>query len=165
KPIKRDTATVSRDKLQFARVLVDMPITQKLPDQVAFVNENSEMVQVPISYEWRPNICEKCKMVGHLTADCKYGKTKRVWVQKTQPVKQQSVPIEKSTQEVDQEGFQRSLRPIRVRVTNPDPTTLNNQFQMLNHVDHSVCSTTEMEGDVDTEDVSPGGGNSSKSYG
>ncbi|XP_056689967.1 uncharacterized protein [Spinacia oleracea] len=133
KPIKRDTATVSRDKLQFARVLVDIHIKQKLPDHVAFVNEHSEMVQVPISYEWRPNICEKCKM-------------------KTQPVQKQSVPMETSIPEIDQEGFQRSLRPIKVRPTNPEPTSTTNQFQMLNDDDHSVCSTTEMERDIDTED-------------
>ena len=82
KPIKRDAATVSRDKLQYARVLVDMPITQKLPDQVSFMNEHSELVQVPITYEWRPTVCDNCKLVGHSTIECRKGKTKRIWVQK-----------------------------------------------------------------------------------
>jgi hypothetical protein len=87
KPIKRDAATVSRDKLQYARVLVDMPITQKLPDQVSFMNEHSELVQVPITYEWRPTVCDNCKLVGHSTIECRKGKTKRIWVQKKQQVR------------------------------------------------------------------------------
>lgn len=163
KPIKRDAATVSRDKLQYARVLVDMPITQKLPDQVSFMNEHSELVQVPITYEWRPTVCDNCKLVGHSTIECRKGKTKRIWVQKKQQVQNHTEVV---APEVDQEGFQRTLRPIRVRPTNLVPTPVVNSFQMLNDDGgHSACSTAELDREDDIEEGSTGRGNSSKSYG
>ncbi|XP_056688226.1 uncharacterized protein [Spinacia oleracea] len=163
KPIKRDAATVSRDKLQYARVLVDMPLTQKLPDQVTFMNEHGELVQVPITYEWKLTICDNCKLVGHLAAECKKGKSKRIWVQKKQQAPSHTEVVEP---EVDREGFQRTLRPIRVRPTSLVPTPVDNPFQMLNDEGvHSACSTAELDRGDDIEGGSTGRGNSSKSYG
>ncbi|XP_021838838.2 uncharacterized protein [Spinacia oleracea] len=163
KPIKRDATTVSRDKLQYARVLVDMPITQNLPDKVSFMNEHGELVQVPITYEWRPTVCDNCKLVGHSTIECRKGKTKRIWVQKKQQVQNHTEVV---APEVDQEGFQRSLRLIRVRPTNLVPTPVDNSFQMLNDDGgHGACSTAELDREDDIEEGSTGRGNSSKSYG
>ncbi|XP_021867167.2 uncharacterized protein [Spinacia oleracea] len=154
KPIKRDAATV---------MLVDMPITQNLPDQVSFMNEHGELVQVPITYEWRPTVCDNCRLVGHLTTECKKGKTKKIWVQKKQQVQNHTEVVEPK---VDQEGFQRTLRTIRVIPTNLVPTLIANPFQMLNDDGvHSACSTAELDRGDDIEEGSTGRGNSSKSYG
>lgn len=53
-----------------------------------------------ITYEWKPNICGICKMIGHHDIECRMG-TRRVSVQKKQPVVQAVV----HTPEVDQESF------------------------------------------------------------
>lgn len=126
KPIKRDAATVNRDKLQFARVLVDMPLTQDLPSHTDFMDEHGVLTKVALTFEWNPTTCGKCKKMGHRTDECRSG-SKRVWVQKQVVVPSVEAPIE-----VDQEGFQRALRPIRVRSNDPKPTQLNNTFQLLN---------------------------------
>ncbi|XP_056697428.1 uncharacterized protein [Spinacia oleracea] len=164
-PIKRDSATVSRDKLQFARVLVDMPISKSLPDQISFMNEHNELIQVPVTYEWRPTVCTNCKQVGHLTSDCRHAKPKKIWVQKKQQpmIPQPAVIVPEP--DVDQEGFQRTLRPIRVRPTSLAPVSVANHFQSLDEDAHSVCSTAGLDRGDDLEDVSTGRGNSSKSYG
>lgn len=57
-PIKRDQATANRDKIQFARVLVEVPMD-------TFLDEHGDLVKVSVHYEWRPTICTSCQMVGH----------------------------------------------------------------------------------------------------
>ncbi|XP_056691612.1 uncharacterized protein [Spinacia oleracea] len=135
KPLRRDQATISRDKLQFARVMVDVPLSQELPDFISFRDENGIMARVAIFYEWRPTICTKCKMFGHLQTECRQGQ-KKIWIRKAQP--SVSIPVQSTEQGdhvvspiVDQEGFQRSLRPIRVRVGLETPVRTSNTFQIL----------------------------------
>ncbi|XP_056697530.1 uncharacterized protein [Spinacia oleracea] len=118
KPIKRDQATINRDKLQFARVMVDVPLSKELPDCISFRDENGLMVKVGLYYEWRPTLCSKCKMIGHLQEECRQGKTKRVWVQKAKQVQPDAALHTATSPVVDPDGFQRSLRPIRV-ITSP----------------------------------------------
>ncbi|XP_056698601.1 uncharacterized protein [Spinacia oleracea] len=135
KPLRRDHATICRDKLQFARVMVDVPLSQELPDFISFRDENGIMVRVAIFYEWRPTMCTKCKMFGHLQTECRQGQ-KKIWVRKAPPPV--SVPVQPTVQGehvvspiVDQEGFQRSLRPIRVRVGIETPVRTSSVFQVL----------------------------------
>ncbi|XP_056685457.1 uncharacterized protein [Spinacia oleracea] len=77
-----------------------------------------------------------CQMVGHVAADCRKGGVRRRWVQKTtQPVVQ---PVTKPTvtePEVDQEGFQRALKPIRVRSSPVVPTQIVNSYGVLTEQD------------------------------
>ncbi|XP_056690078.1 uncharacterized protein [Spinacia oleracea] len=126
KPIKRDQATTCRDKLQFARVMIDVPLTQELPEHVSFRDENGTMVRAPVFYEWKPTQCTKCKMMGHLQGDCRQGR-KRVWVRKQPAIPTQIAQV--TSPIVDQEGFQRSLRPIRVRFESEQPVRTSNAFQ------------------------------------
>lgn len=120
--IKTDDATKNRDKLQYARVLIEVNLKQKLPDQVQFRNEHGEMIDVGIHYEWRPVFCDKCKNIGHLTTECRNLRSKKQWVPKTTIVvnaneAQCSDKAKPVDTEVGQEGFQRALKPIRVRVS------------------------------------------------
>lgn len=82
KPIKKDNATCCRDKLQYARVMVDVPLSQKLHEMIIIRNENGVMTKVSLHYEWRPTVCGKCTMIGHVSSECRQGKSKRVWVRK-----------------------------------------------------------------------------------
>lgn len=106
--------------MQYARVLIEINLKQKLPDHIQFMNEHEEMIYVGIHYEWRPEYCDNYKMVGHMTTECRNIRTKQKWVPKvTAPVITEKCS-EKSTHdnaEVDQDGFQRALKPIRVRVS------------------------------------------------
>ncbi|XP_056698461.1 uncharacterized protein [Spinacia oleracea] len=61
---------------------------------------------------------------------CRKGKSKWVWVRKTAPVIERSVVVVNEPV-VDPDGFQRALRPIRVRSTPVQPTQINNGFQVL----------------------------------
>ncbi|XP_056688191.1 uncharacterized protein [Spinacia oleracea] len=107
---------------------------------------------VPVTYEWRPTVCTNCKQVGHLTIDCRHAKPKKIWVQKKQQpmIPQPAVIVPEP--DVDQEGFQRTLRPIRVRPTSLAPVSVANHFQSLDEDAHSVCSTAGLDRGDDLED-------------
>ncbi|KAL2938348.1 Gag polyprotein [Bienertia sinuspersici] len=86
--IRLDATIIKRDKLQYARVMVEVLIDQYFPNSVTFMNEKGCQVQAPIGYEWKPTKCDKCKKFGHHETACYYSKeapkTKKVWKTKDQ---------------------------------------------------------------------------------
>ncbi|KAL2930105.1 hypothetical protein RDABS01_035515 [Bienertia sinuspersici] len=104
KLIRLDATTTRRDKLQYARVMVEVLIDQSFPDCVTFMNEKGCHVQAPIGYEWIPTKCEKCKKYGHHETACYYSKeaprTKKVWKTKEQTqVKEKGEGIQSNQEE------------------------------------------------------------------
>ncbi|XP_062114236.1 uncharacterized protein LOC133825289 [Humulus lupulus] len=59
KPIMVDQHTRYRTRIQFARVLVEMDITDSLPRIIQFLNEHGQLVEQGIDYEWLPVKLEK----------------------------------------------------------------------------------------------------------
>ncbi|KAL2929363.1 LINE-1 retrotransposable element ORF2 protein [Bienertia sinuspersici] len=84
--IKVDSMTANRDKLQYARCMIEVKIDQEFPEEVRFKNERNEIVNVNISYEWKPETCKKCKKLGHDENQCYIRvntvKVKKIWQQK-----------------------------------------------------------------------------------
>ncbi|XP_048491463.1 uncharacterized protein LOC125492783 [Beta vulgaris subsp. vulgaris] len=139
-PIKRDEATRNRDKLQFARILIEVKIEHHLPKSVHFCNEKGELTEVPITFEWLPKHCVNCKGFGHNVSECRLKKVKQVWQPKErglvtnveQLVTETTPPTEKVDQvEMDPDGFQRALKPIKVRSSVSAATSIHNPFQAL----------------------------------
>lgn len=82
-------------------MIVEVPMTQKLPGQISFMNEHGELANDGITYEWRPTVFEKYNKVGHLASDCRHGKAEKVGVQ-NQPNTEQEQTV-KVVLVVDQE--------------------------------------------------------------
>ncbi|XP_062073479.1 uncharacterized protein LOC133777758 [Humulus lupulus] len=83
--VKQDLATRNRERLEYARVLIEVSISQELPEQVIFDNEYGDPVAVGIYYEWRPIICQNCKKMGHTTDKLrKSNKPEQKWLPKEQ---------------------------------------------------------------------------------
>ena len=53
-PIKADNATAKRNRIQYARYLVEMNNNEEFSASLMFKNEDGMIVQYPIEYEWRP---------------------------------------------------------------------------------------------------------------
>lgn len=87
-----DNTTKSKDRLSFARVMVEVQMKQELPDKIMFCNEYGVEIYQNIEYEWRPTVCQKCSGIGHSEEDCRKNEGKKIWVKKNQGV-------------VDKEGF------------------------------------------------------------
>lgn len=58
-PIKPDLATQNRDRLAFARYLVEVPINSNLPDKISFETEKGTVHEQNVHYEWRPMMSQK----------------------------------------------------------------------------------------------------------
>ncbi|XP_062116638.1 uncharacterized protein LOC133830640 [Humulus lupulus] len=71
KPLREYLATKNRDRLQFARVMVEVSVSQAFPSSISFMNESSELICLDIHYEWKPTFCSKCKSMGHDDMVCR----------------------------------------------------------------------------------------------
>ncbi|XP_062085930.1 uncharacterized protein LOC133792036 [Humulus lupulus] len=77
KPIMVDQYTRDRSRIQFARILVEMDITDAPPRMIQFLNENGQLVEQGIDYEWLPVKCKTCLGYGHIMADCRKGEVEK----------------------------------------------------------------------------------------
>ncbi|XP_062085224.1 uncharacterized protein LOC133791315 [Humulus lupulus] len=86
KYVKQDRATLAREKLQYARVLIEVSFTKELPNQIKFEDENGEYVYVEVHYEWKPDVCMHCRGIGHRQELCKkkgpQGASSKIWQEK-----------------------------------------------------------------------------------
>ncbi|XP_062080284.1 uncharacterized protein LOC133785040 [Humulus lupulus] len=83
KTIKPDQATQNRDKLQFARVLIEMDVSTGFSNQICFEDEKGQVIYLEVLYEWKPDKCDICKGIGHTSDMCKKVKIveqlRKVW--------------------------------------------------------------------------------------
>ncbi|XP_074265580.1 uncharacterized protein LOC141588019 [Silene latifolia] len=67
---KSDQATMDKTRLGYARVMVELTVGNKFPSKVRFKDEAGSIVSLPVEYEWKPSLCDKCKGIGHETTTC-----------------------------------------------------------------------------------------------
>lgn len=73
-PILRvDGATTNKDRMMYARVLVDVNVSQGLYDELFFENEHGELISQKVEYVWKPLRCNRCAQFGHLDSACRVG--------------------------------------------------------------------------------------------
>ena len=65
KYIKVDHAIMNRDRLQFAKILVEVEIDQAFRDVIQFKNEHGEIREQQMVYGWKPIRWSCCKGYGH----------------------------------------------------------------------------------------------------
>lgn len=72
-----DQATKNKDRLMFGRVMVDIRLSQDLPNAVFFENERGVVIEQTIEYEWRLLVCTCCHGYGHTSEKCRKNKEQR----------------------------------------------------------------------------------------
>ncbi|XP_074305749.1 uncharacterized protein LOC141640971 [Silene latifolia] len=131
KYVKSDQATNDKTRLGFARVMIELNVGQKCPKQVKFMDEAGAVVSIKNKYEWRPDICLKCKGIGHtgdqcrktdLTVKKKYV-TKQVW-QPVAPVAATTTEsVDVATDELATSTNATVTEPVAMTVTEPEQAT------------------------------------------
>ncbi|XP_062103697.1 uncharacterized protein LOC133814800 [Humulus lupulus] len=86
KPLMVDKFTKERSRIQFARVLVEMEITDEPPKHIQYINEHGQILEQGVEYEWLPVKCKTCAGFGHSMTDCRKEKVVN-WVRKEPNVK------------------------------------------------------------------------------
>ncbi|XP_019259591.1 PREDICTED: uncharacterized protein LOC109237704 [Nicotiana attenuata] len=70
KPVCTDKLTAECERISYARVLVDMDITQPLPEEVHIeILGQKSWIQM-VEFEWKPKFCLECNNFGHDKAKC-----------------------------------------------------------------------------------------------
>ncbi|XP_062114438.1 uncharacterized protein LOC133825526 [Humulus lupulus] len=70
RPVMVDKVTQSRSMVKYARILVDMEITDHPPKTISFINERDQITEQLVEYEWLPSKCAACSNLGHVMANC-----------------------------------------------------------------------------------------------
>ena len=54
KVIRVDNATLKKDHMHFARVLVELNINGDFHDFISFINDDDELLSIKVLYDWKP---------------------------------------------------------------------------------------------------------------
>ena len=73
KVIRIHNVTHNKDRMQFARVLVELNIKEGFHDMLSFTNEDDELMTVSVQYDWKPQLCCKCIQLGQCKGGLSYG--------------------------------------------------------------------------------------------
>ncbi|XP_075076443.1 uncharacterized protein LOC142163087 [Nicotiana tabacum] len=94
KSICSDRLTTEGERVSYARMLVEMDVSQELPDIMLIEKEDGHYREQSLEYEWKPAFCEECCQVGHHDEKCGKEikkKTSDAYVEKTEKQKQRQV--------------------------------------------------------------------------
>ena len=65
KVIRNDNATLNKDRVQLARILVEINMKGEFYDTLTFTNEDEDLIRVIVEYDSKSTVCVKCKQYGH----------------------------------------------------------------------------------------------------
>ncbi|XP_020271064.1 uncharacterized protein LOC109846252 [Asparagus officinalis] len=88
KPIATDKLTANRQRLSYARVLVEVKMPSTLPDHISIQGPNGKMINQRVHYEWKPKWCDYCKQLGHDAKSCRKQVRTQKWVPKNPGTKE-----------------------------------------------------------------------------
>lgn len=71
KPLKLYQSTSNKDKLMYARIMVEAIMNQEL---LEFENEKGIIMTQQVMYEWCLVQCSRCQDIGHIGNKCKHKK-------------------------------------------------------------------------------------------
>jgi hypothetical protein len=69
KPIVTDECTAHKLRVSYARMLIEMDVTQCLPPDITIRDSEGNTMKQLVEYEWKPLFCDKCQKIGHLCAN------------------------------------------------------------------------------------------------
>ncbi|KAL2928967.1 hypothetical protein RDABS01_034378, partial [Bienertia sinuspersici] len=139
--LKVDNVTLNKDRLAYARILVEVELDKELPDYIRSQNEKGILIQQYIEYEWRLTFCTKCKKYGHPSDKCNK-QTKKQWQPKVGQNQQQLKAAPNQTNDTEQKAEERGQKdpqgfsPVQRKRTKPvdqvtPVTPIQNSFEAL----------------------------------
>ncbi|GFS37705.1 hypothetical protein Acr_00g0053570 [Actinidia rufa] len=76
KPIHMDKLTTHKERVSYARCLVEIDMAENLPQAVMLKLTSGEIIEQPIFYENLPRFCKHCRIMGHSVEGCGVPKNK-----------------------------------------------------------------------------------------
>lgn len=81
-PLCADQCTSDQQRVNYARVLVQVDMTQDLVDRVTIEKTNGDQLVQRVEYEWRPLFRKSCSQLGHMCQVKDVKKIVQKWVPK-----------------------------------------------------------------------------------
>ncbi|GAV92294.1 DUF4283 domain-containing protein/zf-CCHC_4 domain-containing protein [Cephalotus follicularis] len=69
-PLHMDPATEAKQMISFARLCVEMCADRTFPEVIKVKRSSGAVVEVRVEYNWKPPVCERCKVFDHSTRAC-----------------------------------------------------------------------------------------------
>ncbi|XP_058757400.1 uncharacterized protein LOC131630653 [Vicia villosa] len=88
-PLVTDECTNHKLTVSYSRILVEVDITKKLPNEITIKDSRGQKKKQVVEYEWRPKYCDMCQQVGHQCAEkprVKQWKPKMPEEKKSEPI-------------------------------------------------------------------------------
>ena len=79
KPISTDKMTLTKERISFARVLVEVDVSSDIVSEVEIQLPTGVVYHQPVISEFTPKFCKRCKTFGHVEGTC--GKGSEGWQQ------------------------------------------------------------------------------------
>ncbi|XP_055800952.1 uncharacterized protein LOC129870258 [Solanum dulcamara] len=64
--IHADECTAKQTRISYVRMLIEVNVTQPLPDKIAVMDPHEKVFEQEVLYNWKPKFCPKFSMVGHV---------------------------------------------------------------------------------------------------
>nr|XP_009591960.1 uncharacterized protein LOC104088903 [Nicotiana tomentosiformis] len=64
-PIFADECTSKQTRIFYARMLVEVNVTRELPEVIKVLDPNGRQFTQKIIFDWKPEFCQLCQVVGH----------------------------------------------------------------------------------------------------
>ncbi|KAK9749960.1 hypothetical protein RND81_02G161900 [Saponaria officinalis] len=110
-PLFDDCITTTKKRLGFARLMVEVDVSQPLVENVIINTPFSDGMVQPVEYEWVPYFCKTCKKLGHESSKCKLNKEKMVR-QVYRPVQTVLEPVEGAQVMMDKPVEKAQVKPV-----------------------------------------------------
>ena len=65
KPLVTDECTAKKLRISYARVLIEVDITQPFKESIKIKDGKGGSIVQPVEFEWRPLFCDKWQLLGH----------------------------------------------------------------------------------------------------
>lgn len=128
-----DKQTEKKLGLSYARMLVEVNVGQKLPEEILFRNEKGSIISQFVTYDQKPSLCEHCNKNVHEKEDCrKLKSTKGKEVETLETSNKKKRPEKgKEPEQVTKrfERYQEKFKPVILQEQHP--VKIANAFEQL----------------------------------
>ncbi|XP_058755867.1 uncharacterized protein LOC131628790 [Vicia villosa] len=97
-PLVTDECTANRLRVSYARILVEIDITQAPIDEITIKDSEGNRMKQPVEYEWRPKFCHRCQKVGHNCETRQPQGTKQWKPKEAKQPEQQEIVVKKTAE-------------------------------------------------------------------
>ncbi|XP_062113082.1 uncharacterized protein LOC133824231 [Humulus lupulus] len=159
-PILVDKVMKDRSMMQFARVLVEIELSEDLPKSVQFLNEKGKLMEQLLEFEWLPTQCRGCKVYGHTERMCNK-KPSEIWRQKSQIGEEEArqVPVTQAIFSEDIDAVNGSMDADTQKVVTKElanPQEISKQLEPVSSVvNHNLTPDTKSNDRGNSDWVTP----------